>query len=53
MHLTPMRPVFKRHFVEEQANIGGYSSASEYVRELIPTGNAGPRKHWKQFSWRR
>ena len=24
-----------KHFVEEQVNMGGYSSASEYVRELV------------------
>jgi antitoxin ParD1/3/4 len=24
-----------KHFVEEQVNAGGYSSASEYVRELV------------------
>jgi antitoxin ParD1/3/4 len=24
-----------KHFVEDQVNAGGYSSASEYVRELV------------------
>jgi antitoxin ParD1/3/4 len=35
-HLNISLPDSMKDLVQEQVNIGGYSSASEYIRELVP-----------------